>query len=617
MIDDIDGSLKIRKMQIHGHLNQVRKMKYDGVVSTEGLTIAGALLPDKIRIRSPGARISHDGLVLPESQIDMAGRQLTLEADLSHLLWQNFKGSLIINGIVGEKIARWVKIKGWLPPRFFPNVPCSLAPLRIAWNEKEISLKGKILPGRKEKSGVTSRLDLTLSEDRLDLKELFISSLDETVKFWFCLDRGQHPCLKGGFSGSLKKETLDVLLENNQFLTGAVSGDCQMEYNFDQETAHRMTGDLDVSWAVLFVKDNRIVINSAAVTGEKSFVKIRRADLKLNDESVIVDGRIYFREKADIKTELNVTSRRLSARNLQDLSNDLKRVLVGSDQHQPLDESSGSAIPERSSGFSAIGVINVDVKEFLYNPRQTSLSGPVKQFLGKDLSGTITLNPENRITLSIFSGDVCDLQVAGIVGLPPEKTALNFHTRPGSRPQLEGLLDCLGVMDREMSGKYVLDASINGTPGNWTDGYLEFKARKGRMKGLAVISKILTLLNVTELFSINVFKNFFTIGYPYKEMKVSGKIADNILTIDETQIIGEGLDIFFEGTVDLKTTALDMVAYVKPFKMVDSIVTLIPYVGKNLGDGEKSIAFIPFKIKGTVEEPDVFLIFEDKKKAQP
>jgi len=99
-------------------------------------------------------------------------------------------------------------------------------------------------------------------------------------------------------------------------------------------------------------------------------------------------------------------------------------------------------------------------------------------------------------------------------------------------------------------------------------------------------------------------------------MKISGKIADNILTIDETQVLGEGLDIFFKGTIDLKTTALDMVAYVKPFKMVDSIVTLIPYVGKKLGEGEKSVAFIPFKIKGDLGDPDVFLIFEDKKKAQ-
>ena len=607
LVDSADGRLDIQRGEIHGPVNDFKRVSYDFTVSADGLMVDSPLLPDAVRIETSGARISNSRVALPASRIDLSGRQLTLEMDLSHSLWQNFSGSLTIKGLIGEKTAQWVKSKHWVPPRFFPKVPCFVDPLTVAWGREEKSVKGKIVPGGSPNGVVSSRLDLTLSEGLLDLKSLSISSLDETADMWLSLDHGRHPSMKAGFEGSLKKETLDVLLENNQFLTGTMSGDCELEFSLNHDAAHRMTGDLDVSWAVLFLKDNRIVIDNAAISGEKAGLKIKRADLQINDESVIIDGRIHFPDETDIKTELNVTSRKLSMANLQGLFADLKSALFNS-------EPSSSPV---EAGFSASGIMNVDIKQFIYNPVQADETVPVRQFVGRDFSGTISLEPERGGVASLRSGDICGVQTTGKIGIPPEKTSLTFQTDPKNKPDVQDLLDCLGVRDREFSGKYVLEASIKGTPGNWTDGYINFKARKGRMKGLAVISKILTLLNVTELFSINVFKNFFTMGYPYKEMKVSGKIADNILTIEETQILGEGLDIFFEGTVDLKTTALDMVAYVKPFKMVDSIVTLIPYVGKNLGDGEKSIAYIPFKVKGTIDNPDVFLIFEDKSRDKP
>ena len=607
LIDSADGRLEIGQAEIHGRLNDFKGLSYDFKVSAEGLMIDSPLLPDSVRITTSGARIGNSQVVLPNSIIDLSGRHLTVKMDLSHIQWRDFSGSLTIEGLMGEKIAQWVKKKAWVPARFFPKVPCYVDPLTVSWNQQEKSIKGKIVPGQSPDNVVSSRLDLNLSEERLDLNSLSITSVDEIADMSFHLNRDRHPSLKASFDGSLKKETLDVLLENNQFLTGTISGDCEMEFSLNHDAAHRMTGDLDVSWAVLFLKDNRIVIDNAAISGEKAGFKINRADLQINDESVIIDGRIHFPDETDIKTELNVTSRKLSMANLQGLFADLKSTLFNSDP------SSSHA----ENGFTASGIMNVDIKQFIYDPRQADPTVPVRQFVGHDFSGTVSLEPARGGVASLRSGDICGIQTTGKIGLPPEKTSLTFQTDSKHKPDVQELLDCLGIKDREVSGKYTLDAAINGTPGHWEDGHIKFKARKGRMKGLAVISKILTLLNVTELFSMNVFKNFFTLGYPYKEMKMSGKIADNILTIDETQILGEGLDIFFTGTVDLKTTALDMVAYVKPFKMVDSIVTLIPYVGKNLGDGEKSIAYIPFKIKGTLENPDVFLIFEDKGREQP
>lgn len=608
-VETATGRLNISRGEIHGTIDDYHIFSYDFIVSAEALMIDSPLLPDNIRASFSNTRVSSSRFVLPPSRVDMSGQQLMLKTDIQHEQWRDFSGSLTIQGVIGQSVARWLKKKDWIPPRFFPKMPCFTGPLVVSWDKQETCVQGRIIPGLGEEKSVTCRLDLIVSDQRIDLKELFISSMDETADMRFCFERESHPRLKWGFAGSLKKETLDILLENNQILTGSVSGDCEMEFNLDHTAAHRLTGDVNVSWAVLFLRNNRIVIDDAAVSGDGSRVKIKRANLKLNDEAIIMDGRVFFPDDADIKTELNVTSRKLSAANLQHLSRGVKQLIsgAGSTSEKPVPVASSS-----SKRFSATGIVNMDIKAFLFNPEQDASTLPVKRFVGRDLSGTISLKPDSRVVASLVSGQVCDVNVSGKTGLPPEKTDLTFHTDPRQKPQVQDLLDCLGISDRKISGKYVLDGGISGFPGNWTDGHFNFKARKGRMKGLVVISKILTLINVTELFTMNVFKNFFTVGYPYKEMKLSGKIKDNILTLEETQILGEGLDIFLEGTVDLRTTALDMVAYVKPFKMVDSIVTLIPYVGKNLGDGEKSIAFIPFQIKGTLDNPDVFIVFEDK-----
>jgi hypothetical protein len=546
----------------------------------------------------------------------MAGQRLTLEADLSHTLWRGMSGSLKISGTIEERMARWIKEKGWIPAMVFPRTPCQVEPLMISFQGKAVSLNGAIISGQGADS-VTSRLEVEAAEGRVDLKKVVIASPDETAEIRLLLDRPQSPGLAVMFTGNLQKKTLDTILEDNRFLNGKISGNCELNYDFTRASGHRFKGNLEASGSTLFIKDSRITINNAVVSGQDAFVEIRKADLNLNDEFVFVDGRVRFPEDGGTRIELNARSGYLSAANLKRLSTDLKNLF------KERDAASSSSSPATSplNGMAATGIINFDVNIFQYNPEsepstaQTIVDSTAREFTGHDLTGTVNLmQPGNRVSVSILSGSICAAAISGIVGLPPEKTALTFLSGAREKNDAQQLLDCLAIKDRKISGAYSLDVVIEGMPGNWTGGHVDFRVKDGIMKGMVILSKIFTLLNVTDLISLNVVRNFFTLGFPFSEIKVRGKIADNILTIDETKIIGEGLNIFFKGTIDLKTTAMDLVAYVTPFKTIDSIVTLIPYVGKKMARGEKSVVFIPFKIRGTVKNPDVFLLYESKPK---
>jgi len=142
-------------------------------------------------------------------------------------------------------------------------------------------------------------------------------------------------------------------------------------------------------------------------------------------------------------------------------------------------------------------------------------------------------------------------------------------------------------------------------PGNWKDGHVELTAKDGTLKKLSSLSKIFTLINVTELFSVDKIRLFFSKGYPYSKLKLSGEISDNRLNIKEAFLIGDGLDFFVKGSVRPDDKMLDLIVYTKPFKTIDSIVTILPFVGKDFGGGEESIALIPIKVKGKIGDPVV------------
>ena len=76
-------------------------------------------------------------------------------------------------------------------------------------------------------------------------------------------------------------------------------------------------------------------------------------------------------------------------------------------------------------------------------------------------------------------------------------------------------------------------------------------------------------------------------------------------------IKGEGMDLYGNGSVDLNKMELDFVVMAVLFKTVDAIVTIIPGIGKKVGEDERSISAIPIEIKGPIKDPEVRLFSED------
>ena len=125
------------------------------------------------------------------------------------------------------------------------------------------------------------------------------------------------------------------------------------------------------------------------------------------------------------------------------------------------------------------------------------------------------------------------------------------------------------------------------------------------------MSKLFAVINVTDMLSISGLKNLFSTGYPYSTIQLTGTIADNQLKLANSFIKGPGLDFFFSGTVALDAGELDLLLFVKPFGIIDAIVTTVPLVGKDLGGGNQSIMFLPLHVGGDVRDPKITLLSQN------
>ncbi|MBK5095710.1 MAG: AsmA-like C-terminal domain-containing protein, partial [Deltaproteobacteria bacterium] len=133
-------------------------------------------------------------------------------------------------------------------------------------------------------------------------------------------------------------------------------------------------------------------------------------------------------------------------------------------------------------------------------------------------------------------------------------------------------------------------------------GNLDFIARNGRISGATLLGRILSFLNVTEVFRGRL-PDMSTEGLNYISLSTRGEIRDGIGTITEYVLDGTTVDVVVQGQVDLVTRELDLQMRVAPFKTVNYVIGKIPLLGRILG----TLVQIPVKVSGTTADPKVSL----------
>ena len=167
-----------------------------------------------------------------------------------------------------------------------------------------------------------------------------------------------------------------------------------------------------------------------------------------------------------------------------------------------------------------------------------------------------------------------------------------------------------GQQQHRAAGRTALDGRLDGVLDNWKDGHLQIESHQGRILRMKLLSKIFSVVNITDLFSVGTGNGpeASTKGFPYTDLLFKTHVKDNELIIDEAVVRGEGLNLFARGKMNLSTFELDVVVLISPFKTLDAIVSKVPLVGRIIGGDTATLVTFPVGVTGKANDPQVTLL---------
>ena len=220
------------------------------------------------------------------------------------------------------------------------------------------------------------------------------------------------------------------------------------------------------------------------------------------------------------------------------------------------------------------------------------------------LKAEISFKPDMTI-IAIQQAALCGINLRGLLNVNAQ--TLEIYIVPTALDQnLAASAACVTGVKKTATGTFNLSGEVlsKSKPDVFPRslaGNVSFSARDGRIYRLGFLAKILSILNVTEIYRGEV-PDLTGEGFAYRTMTARAEIKGGKLLMQECSIDGVSMGIACEGNIDFTEKKMDLTVLVAPFKTVDRIVDIIPLVGHVLGG---KLISIPFKAKGDLKDPTV------------
>ncbi len=477
--------------------------------------------------------------------------------------------ALSLTGRAGGRSLRWLYGFVGLPQVYRLRPPVEARGVHVVWNRGgEIHLDGLL-----RRKGVEASMDLEVLPKRLSVKKLDLTGKGASCHLALFL-KGQ--ALDLAFNGVVNREVLDALLEKNTILKGWGKGDFEAHLLLNGKANFRGKGKVEIrGLTYLWGIKMPLNIDAASIEANDRVLIVRSARLGLGRSTLSLEGEATS-SGSTIHLSLNVEAPSLDMRDIEEL------VGTGSG-------GGGWVLPVE-------GNIRVRANSFFY-----------EGFTWSSVEGTVHLYPR-MVRVEVVAAHLCGVSTPGVVTITPGNTSLRFSLwAKGASwdPALTCLFGRKGVAKGKFDLKGWLKAEGKEDPlAEGSVGEASLVSKKGRIYRLTILSKILSALNVMEMFKGN-FPDFTKEGFAYNSIKGKGRLRDGIIYVEELVVDGQPMRIFGTGTVDLVKERLDLTVLVAPLKTLDTILSKVPVVGWILTGKSKTFISVPLKVKGPLNDPRV------------
>jgi len=190
-------------------------------------------------------------------------------------------------------------------------------------------------------------------------------------------------------------------------------------------------------------------------------------------------------------------------------------------------------------------------------------------------------------------------------GAPRYQLSCNLQRLSADR-----LLRTLGAKKQEMTGTVSAQGELSAKGENSLElrksalGSVKLKVEHGSIRKLSTLSKIFSILNVSQLFKLQL-PEMVSGGMPYNKLTGDFAIRDGIAATHNLILDSNAINLSAVGKLDLPRDQLDLSIGVQPLQTVDKVVSHIPIVGWILTGKDHSLITTYFEAKGPIEEPQV------------
>jgi hypothetical protein len=205
----------------------------------------------------------------------------------------------------------------------------------------------------------------------------------------------------------------------------------------------------------------------------------------------------------------------------------------------------------------------------------------------------------------IREADLCGISMPGVVRLMLPDISLEVQLL--SRHQdFKKSLECLLRKPVGMTGSFNFRGKIESRAEprdllKSLQGNFDLEATKGRLDRESTVIKVLTVLNITDIFfgkNLELMQK----GAPYDSLKMQGNLQSGKFMMKEVVMDAPWMKMAAQGDIDLIHQKIDLTMILAPLKTVDQIISHIPIAGYILGSDFISI---PVRVRGDLKDPEI------------
>jgi hypothetical protein len=395
--------------------------------------------------------------------------------------------------------------------------------------------------------------------------------------------------LQIGFSGMLSNITVNRLLIDNKLLTGPMEGKFNARLYLATPDKSTVKGGVRISGLQLPVNlPVATRIEDATIEADENKIDVKSAIVSWDGSRMSLSGSIAITQGAYL-VDMNAFADNLDLESLIKSREDFVKNTEDSVQQDPGPLKKVWEAPIR--GAIRVRTQQLSFGKLAWNP----------------VDADVVLNP-GSIDVRLNQANLCGISTPGNITIT--RDGLNISLNPSAKDQdLESALACFFNKQHILSGTYTLTGNLAakgryGSLAESLEGNVELKAKDGRIFRFNTLSKIISLLSITEIYR-GVVPDLLHEGCAYHTIESKGKIKHGKLVLSDSVVDGPCIKTVFHGEIDLVRQKVDVVALVAPLRTVERVVGAAPIMGKLLNE---ALVTLPVSISGDLADPNVVLL---------